>query len=46
LAKAKERAQTRALEWQAIPSVKAAAKAAYLATVAMLRDLEKKKANG
>ena len=46
LAKAKERAGTRAREWQALPSVKAAAKAAYLATVATIREVEKKKANG
>lgn len=46
LAKAKERAETRAREWHANPKVKAAAKADYLATMSMLRDAQKQKGSG
>jgi hypothetical protein len=46
LAKAKERAEARAREWHANPKVKAAAKADYIATLDMICEAEKRKANG
>lgn len=45
LAKAQERAQTRAAEWHADPKVKAAAKADHSLTLALIREAKKRKSN-